>query len=405
MEKPSLSTVIFFLAAVLFSANTYSQEVLTQSKFLQQVEEQNLDLKSEQAKYDAATANDYGINLPPPMFSLIQMKEEGSSRATGYEIVQEVPFPTKLWGDAKARDYEAQAQLKLLIAKKNEIRARAKLLYFSLWQEQERYELFKEKKNILDDHIKLSRSTARSDNLAAIHLLKAESDRDLLENEILEIEQKFIGKQAEVAIMLNVDSRLKLKAEEPPLSSIPIIGSTDQTPQVMAMQLNLNALNKRELEAKSSWFPDFVIKYKQMGESDMQPESNETMIGITVPFLFFWEPYGKSKQAKNQRLVAEYELQKQKRTIEADKNILVAKAEALKKQIETLNSKLIPRAKKRMNLTHNIAPRDPESLQDHREAMETYPDLKMKSLDLRMQYEEIISNLENFSSTEGSYNE
>ena len=58
--------------------------------------------------------------------------------------------------------------------------------------------------------------------------------------------------------------------------------------------------------------------------------------------------------------------------------------------------KLIPRAEKRMRLVRNQAPRDMETLQDHREIMEAFPDLKLKSLALREQYEEAVSELEKY---------
>lgn len=47
-----------------------------------------------------------------------------------------------------------------------------------------------------------------------------------------------------------------------------------------------------------------------------------------------------------------------------------------------------------MRLVHNLAPRDMETITDHRETMEAFPNLKMNELDLRQQYEEVISELE-----------
>jgi hypothetical protein len=37
-----------------------------------------------------------------------------------------------------------------------------------------------------------------------------------------------------------------------------------------------------------------------------------------------------------------------------------------------------------------------ETIQDHRETMEAFPELKMIELDLRVQYEEAIAELEKF---------
>lgn len=122
------------------------------------------------------------------------------------------------------------------------------------------------------------------------------------------------------------------------------------------------------------------------------------MVGVTLPFAFFWQPNSESKAASSERLQAEYELEKQKRSIDADKKILIGRIESFKKQIDTLKQKLIPRAEKRMKLVHNLAPRDMETLQDHRETMEAFPELKMKLLSLRVDYEQAVSGLEKYLS-------
>ena len=135
-----------------------------------------------------------------------------------------------------------------------------------------------------------------------------------------------------------------------------------------------------------------------MAATSTSSKYNELMVGITLPFVFFWEPYSSSSSAAKSRLAGEYEFEKQKRVFESDKVILLSRLESLKKQIDNLNNKLIPRAEKRMKLVHNLAPRDMETILDHRETMEAFPDLKLKSLDLRMDYELAISSLEKYSS-------
>lgn len=51
-----------------------------------------------------------------------------------------------------------------------------------------------------------------------------------------------------------------------------------------------------------------------------------------------------------------------------------------------------------MRLVHNLAPRDMETLQDHRETMEAFPGFKLKALDIRDQYEQTVTELEKFQS-------
>ena len=90
------------------------------------------------------------------------------------------------------------------------------------------------------------------------------------------------------------------------------------------------------------------------------------------------------------------EFEKEKRKIGSQGGVLISRATALKKQLDNINQRLLPRAEKRMKLVHNLAPRDMETLQDHRETMEAFPDLKLKALDLRTQYEITIAELQKY---------
>ncbi|MEK7071068.1 MAG: hypothetical protein AAB966_04635, partial [Patescibacteria group bacterium] len=67
--------------------------------FLNKVREQNLDLKVESAKSEAAQANAVGLAIPPPMVGVNQMRTDTGNTANGFEISQSIPFPTKLTGD------------------------------------------------------------------------------------------------------------------------------------------------------------------------------------------------------------------------------------------------------------------------------------------------------------------
>ena len=379
-----------------------AQERMSLEKFLKLVQEKNLDLKVDAAKSDAASARAIGVNIPPPVVSFNHMKMDMGDSANGFEVSQAIPFPTKLSSNSSARKYEAKAQQEIRLSQEKEILAQGKLFYFSLWENQEKISLMEEKKKILEDHIMLSRSSARSDSFAAIHVLKAESDLDLLDNEIELANQLVREAQLKVASFLNEDPvHFQIIAEEPTLSPIPQITSAEDSHQVQALNFNLESFKAKEFEAKSSWLPDINLSYKEMGATTAIPRYNEIMVGVTLPFIFFWEPYAASKSASAERMQAQVELEKQKRNIDVERVTLLSKVESLKKQILILKKKAIPRVEKRMKLVHNLAPRDMETLQDHRETMEALPELKMKALEFRHEYEQAISTLEKYVSEKG----
>lgn len=393
------SLLLIFIVST-YAATSYSQE-LTLEDYLTQVKEQSLDLKIEQAKSDSLDSKSTGLAIPPPMIGFSQMKEQDGSSANGLEINQTIPFPTKLSGDHNARKNEFQSQEESRLNSQRQTLLKAKLSYLLLWQAQEKQSLLAEKKEVLQDHIKISRSTARSDSFAAIHLLKAESDLDLLENEIETAKQNVRERRFDMAILTNTDPLLfKFTVVEPKISQIPKINPIEESHLYKSKFFILESLKSKEFEAKSSWLPDFNLRYKEMGATNTSMKYNEVMVGITLPFVFFWEPYSASKQASRERLIGEYDLEKERRGFSLEKTVLLSRIESLKKQLDTLNNKLIPRAEKRMKLVHNLAPRDMETLQDHRETMEAFPDLKMKALEFRIEYEKSVADLEKYVSTE-----
>lgn len=381
-----------------------AKERMTLTDFLDLARRQNLDLKIAQAKSDATQSKSVGVAIPPPMVGVSQMTAIDGSQANGFEVSQSIPFPTKLTGDRSARKNEARSLEEMQLANQMETMARAKLLYFSIWVEQEKIELLKEKIKILRNHIRLARSSVRSDNSAAIHLLKAESDLDILDNELEETNQRKNEKQFEAASFLNIEpSRIQIFLETPRLSEIPNL-TKDASHQIRSLEWSLESAKSREFEAKSSWLPDFNLRYKEMGATSMSQKYNEIMVGVTLPFIFPWGPYSESGKAVAERLQKEYELEKERRKISSEKESLLSRVHSIRRQLERLTEKLIPRAEKRMKIVHNLAPRDMETLQDHRETMEAFPDLRLKALDLRMQYEDAVANLEKYTlETDSSY--
>lgn len=390
-----LSAVI--LISLLPLTDVSAQERMTLADFLDLARRQNLDLKIAQTKSDAAQSKAVGVAIPPPMVGVSQMKAMDGSQANGFEVSQSIPFPTKLTGDRSARKNEARSQEEMRLANQMETMALAKLLYFSIWVEQEKIELINEKIKILRNHIRLARSSVRSDSFAAIHLLKAESDLDLLDNELEETNQRKNEKQLEAASFLNIEpTRIQTFLETPRLSEIPNL-TKNASHQIRSLEWSLEGAKSRELEAKSSWLPDFNLRYKEMGATSMSQKYNEIMVGVTLPFIFPWGPYSESGKAGAERLQKEYELEKERRKISSEKESLLSRVHSIRRQLERLTEKLIPRAEKRMKIVHNLAPRDMETLQDHRETMEAFPDLKLKALELRMQYEEAVANLEKYT--------
>jgi outer membrane protein TolC len=373
-------------------------EDLSLDQFLREVQSQNLSLKAEEASFQAAREGSVGIALPPPMAGVTQMQDQ-TGKANGFEVSQTIPFPTKMSNDHSARKFEADAQSANRFARIREVLADAKLLYFKLWKAQERISLLQEKKSAIARHLKLAQAATRSDAFLKIHLVKAEGDMDLLENDLIQAEQDRREQQIRIAEFLNRDPKnFRPNAKAFTISEVPKVEELQTPNQIEEKKFELEALKAREREARSSWFPDLSLRYREMGGTQMTPRYSEIMVGSSLPFLYFWEPKALTGKTSAERMRGEYILAQEKRQIESKRETLFARAESLRRQLDQFRDKLLPRAEKRMRLIHNVAPRDMETLQDHRETMEALPDLKLKALDLREQYEDVVAELEKFAS-------
>lgn len=375
----------------------FAGERLTFNTFMKSVREQNLSLKVESAKSESTRANSKGLAIPPPMIGYMRMTDQSGSSAGGFEVNQTIPFPTKLSHDHSARRFEAEAQEESRLGAESEILGQARLLYFNLWASQQRKDALKEKKGAIENHIRLARAGVRGDSFLRIHLLKAESDLDLLENEILGADQEIREKQAAVSEFINVDpSSFHPDLEEPPPAVLPIENALSSSHQLEAARLSFESFKSREQEANATWFPDLYLRYKEIGQTQLMPKTSEVMVGISLPFLFPWGPSAASSKATALKLQSELEFEKEKRKVGSQGSILFSRASSLKKQLDNITQRLLPRAEKRMKLVHNLAPRDMETLQDHRETMEAFPDLKLKALELRAQFEMAVAELQKY---------
>lgn len=370
---------------------------LSYDAFLKAAIEQNLALKIEAAKSKAAQENSKRLYLPPPIVGYMKMTEPNGSSADGFEVSQTLPFPTKITRGRFARKLEAEAQDANRLGVTAETIASARLLYVKLWASQERKRDLQEKRRVIENHIKLTRAGVRSDSFLRIHLLKAESDLDLLDNDLIAADQDIRVNEVSMAEFLNLDqSDFHKTLTEPPLPPLPGNSTSAPSHQLDFARLNFERFKAKESEARASWFPDLYLRYREIGKTQMMPGNSQVMIGLSLPFLFAWEPSATSGSASAMRLQAELEYAKEKRKVESERSVYLSQAISLKKQLDNIAQKLLPRAEKRMKLVRNLAPRAMDTLQDHRETMEAFPDLKLLALDLREKYEAALAQFNKF---------
>lgn len=387
MRAISISTLIL---SISLSAPAWAK-TLALSEFLQRAESQSPDLSIEKSMNEEAKARAQGVRIPPPMVGLMTMKENGTSNQ-GIEISQEIPFPTKILKEKEARANEAKVQNSLFTYRKNAFLLEARTAYFEFWQTFERTKLLNEKKEWLKKHLKVSRSTARSDSAAQIHLLGTESEADLLENEILEMKVELVEKTNALKVFVPDLILTDLEPQEPKLESIELTDKT-KSPILDWKESELKAAETSRSLKKQAYLPDLFLRYRSYNGNEMTPKNDEIMVGISLPFLFFWQPQAEVSEASARSQRVEAELRKARVDVETKLNSLLAKSDALEKQILNLKEKLIPRAHRRMRLVDNLSVRSMEGLDQHRMVMLDYLDLQLKEVNARVEFERAMNEL------------
>jgi outer membrane protein, heavy metal efflux system len=394
------------LIVILFiSQGAWGQNSISSEEFVNLALKQNLDIRLATAQSEEVKAIASGIRIPPPSVGFTQINMNGGQTAQGWQVSQTIPFPTKLSRDYSARQHAIYAQKEEELITKQEVTAQAKLIYFLIWESQEQESILLQKKEVLKKHISIAKSVAQSDTFAKIHVLKAESELDRIENELELVSQTHQERLSMAAQVLDKNpATFKLIATNPGLSSVPIITSVDDTPQIQAMDHHLQHYKYLEKAAQSEWLPDLTVNYSHMGETLRFPENNQIMVGVTLPFAYFWQPGAKSDESSAQRIKTEINLNKVKRNIQADKMNLDKAIQTLKNQMAILNDKILPRALKRKKLFQNIAPRDLSSLQEHLDTYLAIPDIHLQILILQSKYEQAVAMLSRYKVEKGGSN-
>jgi len=398
-HKPSTRIVLldmnhslFLILCSFFTSNwAAASSVLSLKDYLNQVQKQSPELQVEKSLSDEASARASGVRIPPPMVAIMNMKDTSGTNQ-GIEVSQEIPFPTKIAKDYKARQIELDARKSNQVFRQNEITNQARSAYFSFWSAFEKTQILKEKKDWLKKHAKLTRTTTRSDSAAQLHLLGIESEVDLLENEVLESETKLAESKNVLKVFapdLNVD---QMTPQSPPLEKIQI-DPKSKSITVSWKELELQSAQANQSLKKQAYLPDLFVRYREYSGNNSTAKSEEVMVGITLPFVFFWQPQAESSESAARTLRAEAELRKTKTDVEASLRSLSLKVENLQKQLSSLQDKILPRAHKRMKLVDALSPRTMEGLDEHRSVMLDYLDLETKAIDVRLELERSISDL------------
>lgn len=377
-------TIFLFFVSSISSLHADSIE-----SFLSKVKIKNLDIASQGNLISAAEARSKGLSLKAPMVGVAQMRNlEGVSYA--FEVQQEVPLSSRLSKDKKSREdsYELQKKESEYFSREKLLEAR--VAYVSYWKNYEKIKYTEEVRNWLKQHAEYVRSVVRSDAATNVYALEIQSYLGLIENEVSSLK----------GLLENEKVKLKeLSFDETYDPGVPTLDEPKPLPEE-ALSSRISSINLSKLKVASSnlevaqtaSLPNLFFKARKLDRPMVGMANQEIMVGIDLPFAYFWQPRAEKAEAIANKYQAEANYRKSEVQSEAMKLALKEKAAILSNQLKTLKGVSVPAAEKALKYSKNIAPRDMSGLETHRRIFQDYIELKSQLLEIRMNYEEIYSN-------------
>lgn len=358
--------------------------------FVTKVKNSNLEIASQGSIVSASDAKSRGISLKAPMVGVSQMRTQEEGVAYAFEIQQEVPLSSRLSSDKKSRENAFELQKKESEFFSTEKVLQARLAFVSYWKDHEKINYLTEVRDWLKNHLNYARSVVRSDASSNIYALEIESYLGVLENDLSSVMSDLEAEK----------SKLKeLSFDENYEPGLPVIDDPKALPEASSSsRISSISLSKLKVAssmldvAKTSYLPNLVFRARKLDRPMMFMANQEIMIGIDLPFAFFWQPRAEKAEAVANKMIAEANYRKAEVESEALKQSLTKRSDILKNQIKNLKEVSIPAAQKSLKYLKNIAPRDMSGLETHRRIFQDYISLRTQLVELRMAYEEIYSN-------------
>lgn len=378
-----------YLCLLLFPL-LVSHSVLAETidAFVSQVREKNLEISAQSSVIAASDARSKGYNLMAPMVGVSQMKSEHGT-AYNYEVSQQIPLSNRLSKNKTMREKGLELQKKESDFFVREKLLEARLTFVSYWKNYEKQNYIIEVRDWLKEHLKYARSLGRSDANSQIYALEIESYLGILENELSSVRGLLESDKAKLReFVFDENYEPGIPVVDGPIK----LAEASETSRISSINLSKLKVASAGLDvASSSYLPNLTVTVRKIDRPMLGMADQEIMVGIDLPFAFFWQPRAEKAEALAQKTIADANYRKSEVEEAALKRSLKARAEILENQIKTLKDVSIPAVQKSLKYVKNVAPRDMSGLETHRRLFQDYISLRTQMVELRMAYEEIYS--------------
>lgn len=365
------------MLALVFFSSLNNLFAITFDDVFTEVQKNNLMLKEAQQNR-ASVFKRPGTIWPAPELAFTEMKMQRS-----LEIGQMFPSREKLKVDSlvkKNGEKEADLNDELTIKK---VKQEAFLLFLSIVKSQEEYFLFQYKKNQLELLLNKLRSGQVQGQEDHLQIMEVQSDlhelvinMELVKNEGLRMKSMLnlmMGKEITSSFDKFITPELKINDAVSDLS-----GNKELLKGVAA----IGVMDADIAMKKSERLPEFNLKIKRNFSKTMEVESsNELMIGMTLPFIFF---------EQNQNSIASTILKKEAmiygqanllNDLHLQKENLKSEVDDIQKTLNFLKDNSLPLKERKFKLFQRYSLTDMKSLMSAKMGLDEFIMVKMKIIE------------------------
>lgn len=385
---------------VLLSSSPALAESLRLSQLIDAAQRENPDLKVLSAKLEALVAQRSGAGqLPAPMVAISSMGESdpfSMREKPSYEVSQTLPFPTKILASKRAASLTLTAGKAATEYDTRVIVSSVRAAFWDYFRAYNEKQLKEEQLQVLKDHLRRIARSPVSDTLTNSHILGIQNEISAMDSELDEASFQIRRVRNVLAVYTGLSTETLMRAPENlPLSDLPAISiQAADNPLLEKARTEVERARADLSLAQNAYLPDFTLTYKWNSSFGPMPRSQEIMLGMSLPFVFFWQPAAEAREAKARLIESEAMEEKARRESLAALSNLSEELAVLARKFQRLEKESIPRSEKRMALAHSISFSDMQSLDQHREILEDLLKLKLERLQVRADYEKKLAELQ-----------
>lgn len=393
-----IKVLIYFLVSICFLATVFGLILflsghvfaITISEAEEEALRNNPSIQSARSRYESAMAKipqAGSLEDPWVTYDYDQIMGKGQDSII---FSQEIPFPTKLALKRKIATTQAKCIYEEYKGKEREVLAKVRSTYAELYLAYRMIEINNENKALLGQLADTAGARYSLGKTGQQDALRAQVELAKINNNLVIWEQKRQISQAMLSILLNRspdedlgEPQLNVSIDTiPPVEELYSVAK-DNRPELKAMRYLVDKARDSLALSRQEYLPDFMFSYEDMLNSD----DWTGMIGISVPIWFWQKQDYMVKEMSAELKMAEADYKNMENMVLFEIKDAYTKVVTNKRLKELYETSFIPQAEQSLKsaLTgYESGTIDFLSLLDSQRML----------LDIKMQYYEILVNLE-----------